>query len=207
LHCHTADQHHLLLHSSRVTGVRSCNSFTTRQTRQRALQRHSRHAAPCSATSEAGQGQELRSSATDAGKLYTELSEACTELKRAPPSMVRDALSDPRYGLHILAHRSLGRVLLMSDPAWTVSNQFWTAQKYDASGDVLAAMKALKEAGALPKWGKLVEDGLIRRNVFLGDLKQVRWWLDCTRTSISPWLCVRLHCTRGMLVTGWHQEP
>jgi hypothetical protein len=45
--------------------------------------------------------------------------------------------------------------------------------KYDASGDVLAAMKALKEAGALPRWGKLVEDGLIRRNVFLGDLKQV----------------------------------
>jgi hypothetical protein len=49
----------------------------------------------------------------------------------------------------------------------------WIAQKYDASGDVLAAMKALKEAGALPKWGKLVKDGLIRRNVFLGDLKQV----------------------------------
>ena len=53
-------------------------------------------------------------------------------------------------------------------------------QKYDASGDVLAAMKALKEAGATPKWGKLVEDGLIRRNVFLGDLKQVSSWLSCT---------------------------
>ena len=33
-------------------------------------------------------------------------------------------------------------------------------------------MKALRDAGALKKWGKVLDEGLIRRNVFLGDLKQ-----------------------------------
>jgi len=46
------------------------------------------------------------------------------------------------------------------------------SQKYEASADVLAAMKALKEAGALAKWGKVMDEGLQRRNIFLGNLRQ-----------------------------------
>ncbi len=49
-------------------------------------------------------------------------------------------------------------------------------QKYEASADVLAALEALKKCGAVSKWGKIADDGLIRRNVFLGDLKQVQWY-------------------------------
>lgn len=46
-------------------------------------------------------------------------------------------------------------------------------QKYAASANVLNAMNALKEEGALTKWGKIMEEGLQRRNIFLGNLKQV----------------------------------
>lgn len=49
-------------------------------------------------------------------------------------------------------------------------------QRYEASADVLSAMKALKEAGEVKKWGKIMEDRPQRRNVFLGDLKQVCAW-------------------------------
>lgn len=37
-------------------------------------------------------------------------------------------------------------------------------------------MKALKAAGEVKKWGKIMEDRPQRRNVFLGDLKKVRAW-------------------------------
>lgn len=47
------------------------------------------------------------------------------------------------------------------------------SERFDASADVLTAMKALKEAGEIKKWGKLMEDRPQRRNVFLGDLKKM----------------------------------
>ena len=34
-------------------------------------------------------------------------------------------------------------------------------------------MNDLKEAGAVPTWGSAVNDSLQRRNVFLGELKQM----------------------------------
>lgn len=47
-------------------------------------------------------------------------------------------------------------------------------QKLEYSADVLAAMNALKEAGAIPKWGSAAASGtLSRRNVFMGELKQM----------------------------------
>lgn len=47
------------------------------------------------------------------------------------------------------------------------------SERYDASADVLSAMKALKAAGEVKKWGKIMEDRPQRRNVFLGDLKKM----------------------------------
>mmetsp|Transcript_12439 Transcript_12439/g.37406 ORF Transcript_12439/g.37406 Transcript_12439/m.37406 type:complete len:338 (-) Transcript_12439:3-1016(-) len=47
------------------------------------------------------------------------------------------------------------------------------SEKYNASSDVLEAMKALKESGAIKKWGKIADEGVTRRNVFLGELKKV----------------------------------
>eukprot|EP00877_Chromochloris_zofingiensis_P013381 jgi/Chrzof1/8297/Cz03g05090.t1 len=46
-------------------------------------------------------------------------------------------------------------------------------QRFDYSGDILAAMEDLKTAGVLKKWGTAVEDNLQRRNVFMGELKQM----------------------------------
>ncbi len=46
------------------------------------------------------------------------------------------------------------------------------SMKFDYSADVLSAMEALKAAGAAPKWGAGTE-GLTRRNVFQGELRQV----------------------------------
>jgi hypothetical protein len=47
-------------------------------------------------------------------------------------------------------------------------------QKLEYSADVLAAMNALQAAGAIPKWGSAATSGtLSRRNVFMGELKQM----------------------------------
>lgn len=43
----------------------------------------------------------------------------------------------------------------------------------DAASDVMDAMKALREAGAVPKWGAVLEAPPARSNVFLGELKRV----------------------------------
>lgn len=50
---------------------------------------------------------------------------------------------------------------------------------------MLAAMNALKEAGAVQKRGKLMVDGLMRRNVFLGDLRQATLWTTLLLSLMS----------------------
>ena len=47
------------------------------------------------------------------------------------------------------------------------------AQKYEEGKEVVKAMKALQDVGALPKWG-MKEGELQRRNVFLRQLNEVR---------------------------------
>lgn len=46
-------------------------------------------------------------------------------------------------------------------------------QKLDYSKDVLTAMQALQAAGAVPQWGSEQSEALVRRNVFMGELRQV----------------------------------
>ena len=172
---HSVQQPALLQQPSWLTHARSCRGFTTRRPWQRSSQQNRRCAPLCSATSDAGQAQESSKPAADAGSLFSDLSDACTELKRAPPSMVRifggtcDCIVCSCHFREIIE----ASVADKQSVQWRRASSLLHLQKYDASGDVLAAMKALKEAGALSKWGKLVEDGLTRRNVFLGDLKQV----------------------------------
>lgn len=59
-------------------------------------------------------------------------------------------------------------------------------QRLDFSKDIMAAMKDLKAAGALPKWGSLLEEGTApeRRNTFIGELRQVRAG-GCTRVCVG----------------------
>lgn len=45
-------------------------------------------------------------------------------------------------------------------------------QKYEEGKEVVKAMAALREAGAVPKWG-IKENELQRRNVFLRQLNEV----------------------------------
>jgi hypothetical protein len=78
----------LLTLGTRVVHATSCNSFTAQRPMRRQLQHSRRYAAHCAATSEGGQAQESVKRAADAGELFSELADACTELKRAPPSMV-----------------------------------------------------------------------------------------------------------------------
>jgi hypothetical protein len=90
LHGHGSGQSFLLLNPvPRVVHVSACNSFTTRCPLQQQSKQRSRYAATRSATSEAGQAQGSSQPAADAGKLFSELADACSELKRAPPSMVQ----------------------------------------------------------------------------------------------------------------------
>jgi hypothetical protein len=50
----------------------------------------------------------------------------------------------------------------------------YRSQKLEFSADVLSDMKELQAAGALPKWGKeAAANSLSRRNVFMGELKQM----------------------------------
>jgi len=47
------------------------------------------------------------------------------------------------------------------------------SEKVNASSEVLNSMNTLKTAGAIPKWGSALSDSFQRRNVFLGELKQI----------------------------------
>ncbi|GIL79550.1 hypothetical protein Vretimale_12232 [Volvox reticuliferus] len=47
------------------------------------------------------------------------------------------------------------------------------ALRVDFSGPVLDSYEQLKSAGVTPKWGSAVTDALRRRNVFIGELRQV----------------------------------
>lgn len=67
------------------------------------------------------------------------------------------------------------------------------SEKYDFSKDVLDAMTAMKENGALRLWGSACDPPVDRRNVFLGELKRVGIkepsviGVSSIRTSCLPW--------------------
>mmetsp|Transcript_18753 Transcript_18753/g.52201 ORF Transcript_18753/g.52201 Transcript_18753/m.52201 type:complete len:371 (-) Transcript_18753:486-1598(-) len=46
-------------------------------------------------------------------------------------------------------------------------------EKVNASSEVLRSMSDLKDAGLVPAWGSAVADSMQRRNIFLGELKQM----------------------------------
>jgi len=48
------------------------------------------------------------------------------------------------------------------------------SMKFEISSEVLGDYEALKQVQALKKWGAALEGSLTRRNVFMGELKQVR---------------------------------
>ncbi len=48
------------------------------------------------------------------------------------------------------------------------------SQRLDFSGPVLQSYEQLRAAGVAPKWGSALTDALRRRNVFIGELRQVR---------------------------------
>lgn len=49
----------------------------------------------------------------------------------------------------------------------------------EAAGDVMDAMNALRDAGAVPKWGAVLAEPPARCNVFLGELKRVGIKVQC----------------------------
>lgn len=52
-------------------------------------------------------------------------------------------------------------------------NECLFLQKQEAAGEVLEALKKLKQESLVPKWGKALEDGFSRRSVSLPELKMV----------------------------------
>ncbi len=110
------------------------------------------------------------------------LRDAADSVRRAPPSLVRHVL--------ILAHTYITCVAVHNvNPNPTLpclpcvghtrrvscgpTPPTPPTQRTEAAGDVMEAMKALQEAGNVPKWGAVLDQPPARCNVFLGELKRV----------------------------------
>jgi hypothetical protein len=137
----------------------------------------------------------------DTGPSFEDLEFACSEVKRAPPSLVRPSLSGTTYAvshyffwswnlLHVPVQLSLtlawpclvvaSLLIEVRRHSNTKAHRSYTTQilcvspqKQEASRGVLEAMQELQAKGALKKWGAALDPPLQRRNVFMGDLRQL----------------------------------